>query len=973
MIVDLTTLFVAGLVYLSILFLVAYATDHGLVPSAWLQHPVTYILSLGVYATSWSYYGSVGYAEENGLLFLAIYLGVTMAFLLGPVLLEPILRVTREFQLASLADLFAFRYRSQFAGVLVTLFMLVGALPYIALQIRAVTESLSVLSDEAPPSSIAIGFVVTLTVFAILFGARHISPREKHQGLVAAIAFESLVKLVALLAVGIYAVAGVLGGFGGLGDWLEARPEALERLYQPLAEGPWSTLLFLSFAAAFLLPRQFHMVFTENMDPGALRVASWGFPLFLLLINLPILPILWAGQTLDTHIKSDYYVLAVALAQGTDWLTVMTFIGGLSAASAMVIVTTLSLSYMTLNHILLPASYPDPRLDLYRWLLWGRRLLIFIILLAGFAFYALLEHNEGLVQLGLVSFVAVAQFTPGTIGLLYWRTANRWGFVTGLLGGILVWYFSLLHPLLADSSLVPPVETPLRLMAASGLDRWEFATFASLAVNGLLFVVLSLVLRQSREEHEAANACCAGSLSPLTGMVAADSPEEFKQELASLLGPATATREVDQALKDLGLPTNEHRPRQLRHLRDQIEKNLSGLIGPAMAHVIVNQKLLLDPDTRSALAESVRQLESRLEASQSQMEGLAADLDRLRRHHRRILMDLPIGVCTVNERFEIILWNYAMEVITGIRVRDALDKRLNELPRPWAEILAGFARAEDNHVPDLETSTGGRRRWFNLHKAALSDAGTEDPILGGGLAILVEDRTALENLEAELTHSDRLASIGRLAAGVAHEIGNPVTAIASLAQLMRDEEPDGGSRESVDTILEQTRRITSILRTLSGFAHGSEARARTETVDLRAVAEDAIHLVSLSERGKKVSFSCQCPDRLNVLGNPQQLSQVVVNLLTNACDASGPGQEVSVRAAQEEGQVRIVVADAGEGIDEEAQKMVFEPFFTTKTPGQGTGLGLAVVYRIIEQHRGKIEIESQPGEGTRVSVVLPAA
>ncbi len=973
MTVDLTTLFVAGLLYLFVLFLVAYATERGLVPSAWLQHPVTYILSLGVYATSWSYYGSVGYAEQNGLLFLAVYLGVTMAFLVAPLLLEPILRVTREYQLASLADLFAFRYRSQLAGVLVTLFMMVGTLPYIALQIRAVTESLSVLSQEVPPSSIAIGFVVTLTVFAVLFGARHISPREKHQGLVAAIAFESLVKLLALLAVGIYAVAGIFGGFSGLGAYLQTNPEALDRLYRPLSEGPWSTLLFLSFAAAFLLPRQFHMMFTENLDPRALKVASWGFPLFLLLINLPILPILWAGQTLGGTINSDYYVLAVALARGTDWFTIMAFIGGLSAASAMVIVTTLSLSYMALNHILLPASYPDPRLDLYRWLLWGRRLLIFIILLAGFAFYALLEHNEGLVQLGLVSFVAVAQFLPGIVGLLYWRTANRWGFISGLIGGIVVWYFTLLHPLFADSGLVPPLDTPLRLMEASGLDRWEFATFASLAVNGLLFTLLSLLYRQSREEEEAARACCAGTLDPLKGTVAADSPEEFKQELASVLGAATATREVDQALGDLGLPAEENRPQQLRRLRDQIEKNLSGLIGPAMAHVIINQKLLLDPDTRFALAESVRQLEARLEASRSQMEGLTVDLDRLRRHHRRILMDLPIGVCTVNERSEVILWNYAMEVISGIRVRHALDRRLSDLPPPWSEILAGFARAVDNHVPDLETSTDGRRRWFNLHKATLSDFGAEDPILGGGLAILVEDRTVLENLEAELTHSDRLASIGRLAAGVAHEIGNPVTAIASLAQLLREEVADEGIGESVDTILEQTRRITSILRTLSDFAHGSEARARVETVDLRTVAEDAIHLVQLSERGKKVSFSCHCEDRLNVLGNPQQLSQVLVNLLTNACDASRPGEEVSVSAVHEGDVVRIMVADNGEGMDEEVQDLVFEPFFTTKGPGQGTGLGLAVVYRILEQHRGQIEIDSRSGEGTRISVFLPAA
>ena len=199
---ELATLFAAGLIYLILLFLVAYATDRGILPSRWAAHPLTYTLSIGVYATSWTYYGSVGYAAHNGLLFLTIYLGATLAFILSPVLLKPILRVSREYQLTSLADLLAFRYRSQAAGVLVTLFMLLGTMPYIALQIRAVTESLQVLSNEVPSNTIALVFCGTLILFGVLFGTRHISPREKHRGLVVAIAFESLIKLVVLLLIG---------------------------------------------------------------------------------------------------------------------------------------------------------------------------------------------------------------------------------------------------------------------------------------------------------------------------------------------------------------------------------------------------------------------------------------------------------------------------------------------------------------------------------------------------------------------------------------------------------------------------------------------------------------------------------------------------------------------------------------------------------------------------------------------------
>ncbi len=189
-----------------VLFILAYATEKEILPARWISHPLVYTLSLGVYATSWTYYGSVGFADGNGYQFLTIYLGVTLAFILSPVLLRPILRLTQEYQLSSLADLFAFRYRSQLAGVLVTLFMLIGTLPYIALQIRAVTESIRVLTDEAPPHIVALGFCITLTLFAISFGATHISPREKHRGLVAAIAFESLVKLLALVSAGLFAL-----------------------------------------------------------------------------------------------------------------------------------------------------------------------------------------------------------------------------------------------------------------------------------------------------------------------------------------------------------------------------------------------------------------------------------------------------------------------------------------------------------------------------------------------------------------------------------------------------------------------------------------------------------------------------------------------------------------------------------------------------------------------------------------------
>lgn len=972
---DLEILFGASLFYLLLLFFVAYVTDSGLVPDRWTDNAPVYVLSLGVYATSWTYYGSVGFAESEGYQFLTIYMGLTIAFILSPVLLQPLLRLTREYQLTSLADLLAFRYRSQLGGVLVTLFMLLGSLPYIALQIRAVTSSIQVLTHDEIPQVLALGFCGMLTLFSILFGARHITPREKHRGLVAAIAFESLVKIIAMLLVGYFAIFGVFSGPDSLNQYLADHPEALRKLYEPVREGPWTTLLFLSFCAAFLLPRQFHMTFTENLSMRSLATASWAFPLFLLLLNLSIPPILWAGDYLQLGMDPDYYVLGITLSEGPAWLPIMAFIGGVSAASAMVIVSTLALSSMCLNHLLLPASYPDPRVDLYRWLLWGRRLLIGLIIFAGYIFYEVLEHNQGLVQLGLISFVAVAQFLPGIIGLLYWRRATREGFIAGLLGGITVWIITLLLPLLEKSGFIQTgIDLPA-IRATAGMDQWQFSTFWSLACNGLLFAIFSLMTRQSPEEEETAFACRSevASMAPMSGTLMAASPTQFAEGLAVMLGREAAEMEVDQALADLQLDRNETRPRELKRLRQRIERNLSGLLGPAMAHMIINQQLKVDADAKTALADSIRHMEERMEQSRSRLKGLTADLDALRRYHRQILLDLPLGVCAVDPDHTVVTWNLALEVMSGVPSNEATGRKLSSLTQPWGELLAGFALAQDEHIHHMEVPINNRPHWFNLHKAAILDPDLPRYQTGprSGLVLLVEDLTDLETLEAELAHSDRLASIGKLAAGVAHEIGNPVSGIASLAQNLLEERDEATTEESIQAILQQTRRISSIVHSLMSYSRSGRVGLDFEQFNLYNIIEEAIQLVGLTRAGKHVSFSNSCPQALTMNGDRQRLAQVMVNLLTNACDASKPGDRVEIFAFASQSQIQIEVMDQGEGISDQVREEIFEPFFTTKEAGKGTGLGLPMVAKIIDEHDGSIDIDSAPGIGTRVIIQLP--
>lgn len=970
---ELGHLFFAGVVYLLLLFLIAYASEQGWIAPGIARHPVTYTLSLGVYATSWSFYGSVGFAQSAGYNFLSIYLGVTLAFLLAPLLLSPILRIVRDYQLTSLADLFAFRYQSQTAGVLVTLLMLAGAFPYIALQILAVSESVSILTQEAAPRVLALGYCVTLVLFAILFGARHITPREKHEGLVVAIAFESVVKLVALLAVGLFATYGVFGGFAGLDAWLAANPQALERLYAPVREGPWATLMLLSFAAAFLLPRQFHMAFTEALDERSLLAASWAFPLFLFLLNLFIPIILWAGLTLGTATAADFYVLGITLSSDSRVLPYVAFIGGLSAGSAMMIVTTLALASMCLNHLVLPASgYPAPGLNLYRWLLWGRRTLIAVVIAAGYGFYVVLERNQGLVQLGLISFVAVLQFLPGVLGVLFWPRATRAGVIAGLLGGSAVWTATLLLPLLTRSGIIEPAWWST-LTPPQGVDRWTFASFTSLGVNAALFLAASLFSRQRRDERQAADACRATSFAfPGGVVVGVSSPAHFEEQLAHILGPQAAASEVRQALADLGMDPDEGDPGQLRRLRERIERNLSGLLGPMLSRMIVDERLQTDTSVRSALADNIRLIEERLEQSKTRLEGVAAELDQLRRYHQQVLRDLPLGACAVDGARKVASWNLAMERLAGLRRDQVLGLAIDRLPPPWDALLGECLDSGSEHLHKLRARVDGRARWFNLHKAALAGPGGRTPV--GGTVILLEDLTDLHTLEGELAHAERLASIGRLAAGVAHEIGNPVTGIACLAQNLGSETADAGAREASRAILEQTRRITDIVHSLVSFSHGGSTAAGTFSAQpLRECVDEAIRLVRLSRAARESRLENRCPPGVQLEADRPRIVQVLVNLLTNAVDASPAGAQVTVDCRRLADAVEVRVRDAGKGIPDEVRARIFEPFVTTKPPGAGTGLGLAMVYRIVNDHGGSIRIDSTAGRGTVVTVGLPLA
>ncbi len=518
-----------GFGYLGLLFAVAsYGDKRADAGRSIISNPYIYTASIAVYCTGWTFYGSVGRATAVGVGFLPIYLGPTLAATVWWLVLRKIVRLSKANHITSIADFIASRYgKSSVIGGLVTVISIVGIMPYVALQLKAISSSFNVLfhgrSGGASAPSLghdsALYIALILAVFAILFGTRHIDVTERHEGLVAAIAFESVVKLVAFTAVGTFVTFGLFDGPADLFRQAARVPQAaplMDLAWGPQQYSSWAALTVISMAAIMFLPRQFQVLVVENVNEAHVRTAAWLFPLYLLAINLFVLPIALAGLVVFRGgADADMLVLTLPLHGGREGLALFAFIGGLSAATGMVIVETIALSTMICNDLVIPVSL---RLQVLRpgslgtTLLAIRRGAIVLILLLGYVTLRLIGESYALVSIGLVSFVAAAQFAPPILLGIYWKGASRRGALAGLTGGALVWAYTLLMPSVAGSgwlplSLVEPgpfgirALGPYHVLNMTGFDPVTHSVFWSLLVNVGLLVGVSLAGRQKGLER----------------------------------------------------------------------------------------------------------------------------------------------------------------------------------------------------------------------------------------------------------------------------------------------------------------------------------------------------------------------------------------------------------------------------------------------------------------------------------------
>ena len=461
--------------YVGALFAVAWVGDR-MVRSkgSGTGRPVIYALTLGVYCTSWTFFGSVGLASTTGYDFLPVYIGPILLFAVGWPLIVRIVRLAKSQNLTSVADFLAARYgKSPAVAAIVTVVAVVGSLPYIALQLKAVVTSTEVLLGNTPLIPLALpevgiletAFVVAiaLALFAVLFGTRHIDATEHQDGLMLAVATESLIKLATFLAVGVFIIYSVFGGIRGFAEHARTNAAFQAAFGGSFNGGMWLTVMFLSMVSAILLPRQFHVTVVENHTEGEIKRAAWMFPLYLVLINIFVVPIAAAGLFTLPHgfVDPDMMVIALPMWQSADVITLLAYIGGLSAATAMVIVESVSLSIMVCNGIVVPAMLrrgwldADPEEDISRRLLVIRRAAIFGIVLAGYLVHRALGQAQGLAAIGLVSFAAIAQLAPAFFIGLIWSKGTARGTIAGILAGFGVWAYTLLLPWVVKAGLLP--------------------------------------------------------------------------------------------------------------------------------------------------------------------------------------------------------------------------------------------------------------------------------------------------------------------------------------------------------------------------------------------------------------------------------------------------------------------------------------------------------------------------------------
>ncbi len=1011
--------------YVSILFAVAWYADRaGRITKTGKGRPPIYALSLAVYCTSWTFFGSVGLAASTGYNFIPVYLGPILLFAFGWRYLVRIVRLAKSQNITSVADFIAARYgKSQAVAAIVTIIAVAGTLPYIALQLKAVSLSVDTLLGSHPqlhlPTDTAFIIALAMATFAVLFGTRHIDATEHQEGLIVAVAAESLVKLAAFLAVGFFVIFSVFGGFSGLVVRVMENVQTQQVFAHGLHGGFWITVTFLSLVCIVLLPRQFHVTVVENNSEKEIRRAAWLFPVYLVLINVFVVPIAAAGLlTLPKgSFDADAFVLALPLSAGAEALTLLAFVGGLSAATAMVIVNSVALAIMVSNGLVLPlllrqrGDEPKGSLKDMAWLLLAiRRVAIFAIVLLGYLFYHLLGQTHGLASIGLVSFAAIAQFAPAFFGGLIWRNATARGAIAGILAGFCVWSYTLLLPWIIEAGWVPRsvlLEGPFGLAFLSPkalfylqLEPLTHGVLWSMAANVLMFVAVSRLKAPEPVERLQAQVFVLGDLprppmSPSfrlwrTSVTAGD----LQHTVARYLGAERAERSFSEYAESRNSPIHPDAEADI-HLLRFTEHLLASAIGAASSRLVLS--LLLrrrDAGSQSAL----RLLDDASEALQYNRDLLQSALDQVRH-----------GLSVFDKDMRLICWNRQFRELLN------LPPELGQVGTRLDRILHTCAQRGDFGQGDIDKLVAERLMRLTVAHEAFQehvDGGKRileirtSPMPQGGIVTTYSDITdrveaaealarANETLErrvkertAELTEVNQALAVAkrkadeanldktRFLAAASHDVLQPLNA-ARLYVTSLVERSLGGQEatlaHNIDASLEAVEEILGVLIEISRLDTG-RLEPDITVFPLHEVFERLKVEFSPLAREKALDLRI-LPTHAWVRSDRRLLRRLLQNLVSNAIKYTATGK-VLVGVRRVGNRLSVQVCDTGPGIPKSKSTLIFKEFQRLEaTAGtvRGLGLGLSIVERIGRVLDHPIGLQSISGRGSIFSVELPRA
>jgi Na+/proline symporter/signal transduction histidine kinase len=1012
-------IFGSAVAYLALLFAVASIGDRRAKTgkAADKGRPLVYALSLAIYCTSWTYFGGVGLAAERGFEFLAIYTGPVLMFTLGMPLIKRITSIAKAEKLTSIADFIAARYgKNPVVAMIVAIIALAGAVPYIALQLKAVSSSVSALVDT---SSYAIGLdnhqlvdlpllvSLSLAFFAVVFGTRHADATEHQDGLILAIATESLVKLIAILTVGVSVVFVLFDGPGNLLDLAWQHTEATRAVAYQTPISRWIMLTMLSAFAIIMLPRQFHVTVVENRTQGELRLASLFFPLYLIAINLFVLPIALGGVIFFNGAgDADLYVLTLPLKANMPTVTLIAFIGGFSAATAMVIVASVALAIMISNDIVMPillrrnlvGTPSSTGEDLGRLVLFVRRTAIFAVLLLGYAYYRSTNADSRLASIGLIAFAAISQMAPAMIGGLFWRRANARGAIAGLTSGFAVWLWLLFIPSLGGTdtsrdagAILDGLLPTAQFFSGSGSDPFINSVLLSLIVNVTAFVVGSLTRNANLIERQQAAVFIppAGHTKPRmrswrTNLTIAD----LKTTVGRYLGEERMERSFASYEYASGKPLDDRRFADT-DLLNFAEQLLGSAIGSSSARLVLSLTVRRLDEHPSETALLLDQASEALQYNQGVLQTALAQMDQ--------------GIAVFDGENRLSIWNRRFRTLLD------LPEMAGQVGYPLPAIISLLAERGDI-TPGTETEVMERILAPDTPFLLVLDQGkrivelVSNPMPDRGIVTTCTDITerveanralaeANETLEqrvqertreltrvntelAEARASAEEANLGktRFFAAAGHDILQPLNAARLYSSSLVERLGHSGNSDlvmNIDSALESVETILGAVLDISRLDTGAmKPRMATLALDdfLRRIETDYQPLA----RAQGLKFTVM-PSGLKVKTDPTLLRRLVQNLVSNAIKYTVRGK-VLVGVRQRGNEAWVEVYDTGIGIPSSKFKTVFKEFARLDEGARtasGLGLGLSIVDRIARVLNHKVELQSTSGKGTVFRVRIP--